>query len=77
MLLELRGLKAAFLRSQGVGDGVIELRIDSGPGYRIYFGIHEDKIILLLLGGDKGSQESDIKKAKEYWAEFKIRPETK
>lgn len=50
---------------------VKELRIDWGPGYRVYFAIHQDKIILLLMGGDKKSQEKDILKAKSYWIEYK------
>ncbi len=55
---------------KSVGDGVHELRIHYGPGYRIYFGKENNQLILLLLGGDKGSQEKDIKKAKEYWKEY-------
>lgn len=44
-----------------------ELRLFFGPGYRVYFGQHQATAMLLLTGGDKSSQNSDIKKAKEYW----------
>lgn len=56
-----------------VGDGVYELRIHYGPGYRIYFTEQEKTFILLLIGGSKGTQNNDIKKAKNYWKEFKER----
>jgi putative addiction module killer protein len=52
-----------------VGDGVFELKLDVGPGYRVYFGIDEGEIIL-LLGGDKDTQDADITKAGEYWKEY-------
>ena len=48
-----------------VGDGVSELRIFVGKGYRLYFCIRKNKLIILLCGGDKSSQQNDIKKAKE------------
>lgn len=56
-----------------VGDGVWELKLDFGPGYRIYYGQVDNTIILLLCGGDKSSQNRDIKRAKDYWVEFKER----
>ena len=51
-------------------DGVMELRIFSGPGYRIYFAEEDDQIVILLCGGDKSSQQEDIMKAKQYWKEY-------
>ena len=51
--------------------GVWELRIDYGSGYRIYFGKQGTTIIVLLVGGDKGSQERDIAKAQQYWLDYK------
>lgn len=53
------------------GNGVWELRIDYGPGYRIYFGKKETRLIILLTGGQKKSQNRDITKAKQYWADYK------
>ena len=47
-----------------VGEGVSELRIDYGPGYRLYFVRRAEQLIILLCGGNKGSQERDIKAAK-------------
>ena len=57
--------------SSGVGEGVCELRLDYGPGYRVYFGPVGDTIVILLIGGDKSTQADNIKKAKEYWKEYK------
>jgi putative addiction module killer protein len=57
----------------GVGDGVQELRIDYGPGYRVYFGQEGATIVLLLCGGDKSTQTKDIEIAKGYWNEYRRR----
>ncbi len=54
-----------------VGNGVSELRIFFGPGYRVYYGEDSENVVILLCGGDKGSQKSDIKKAKLYWKDCK------
>lgn len=51
--------------------GVWELRVDVGSGYRVYFGKDGDNIVMLLLGGDKKSQERDIVKAQNYWLDYK------
>lgn len=59
----------SFGDSKSVGDKVFELRIDIGKGYRVYFTNRENKIILLLIGGNKATQEKDIKKAKELASE--------
>ena len=53
-----------------VGGGVWEARLPFGPGYRLYFGKSGQQIILLLLGGDKGSQVRDIKRAKVFLAKY-------
>lgn len=50
---------------KSVGDGVHELRLTFGPGYRVYFMQREERIILLLCGGDKGDQSRDIARAKQ------------
>ena len=59
--------------ARSVGDGVSELKVDYGPGYRIYFSREGDRIVLLLLGGVKASQEKDIIKAKEFYRDHKRR----
>ncbi|MBN2804943.1 MAG: type II toxin-antitoxin system RelE/ParE family toxin [Deltaproteobacteria bacterium] len=58
---------------KSVGEGVSELRLDYGPGYRVYFGRDGFTIVILLCGGSKKTQSNDIKLAHEYWAEFQRR----
>jgi putative addiction module killer protein len=53
--------------------GVYELRFSFGPGYRVYFGVSEQTAVLLLCGGDKSSQDRDIRKATAYWNEYRHR----
>ena len=55
---------------ESVGSGVYELRMFFGSGYRVYLAEDGDTIIILLSGGDKDSQNRDIKKAKEYWQDY-------
>ena len=61
---------------RSVGEGISELVIDYGPGYRVYFGCEGVQIIILLLAGDKRSQDKDIKRAKEYWYDYKKQKKT-
>jgi len=56
---------------KGVGQGVLELRIDFGPGYRIYFGRDGDILVILLTGGTKARQQRDIEAAQDYWQAYK------
>lgn len=56
---------------KALGEDVFEFRIDFGPGFRIYFSIQGQKILLLLVGGDKRTQSKDIEKAKMYLKDWK------
>ncbi|WP_457551841.1 type II toxin-antitoxin system RelE/ParE family toxin [Desulfobacula sp.] len=60
-----------FGDTKGLGKGVYELRIHFGPGYRIYYGLEGNKIVILLCAGDKSGQKKDIKKAVTFWEEYK------
>lgn len=53
-----------------VGEGVYELRLFFGAGYRIYFGEDGERIVVLLTGGDKDNQQRDIQQAQVYWQEY-------
>lgn len=57
---------------KSLGSGIYELKIDYGPGYRIYFTFVEKEIVLLMVGGIKRTQTRDIEKAKLYLADFKV-----
>lgn len=65
--------RGATSNVKGVGDGVQEFRIDSGPGYRIYFGRDGMRLAILLGGGTKRRQDADIARAKAHWADYKMR----
>jgi putative addiction module killer protein len=75
-------IAARILRAEGgnlgdakpVGEGVLEMRIDYGPGYRVYFVQRGGVAVLLLCGGDKGSQTRDISDAKRLAKEWKDWP---
>lgn len=58
---------------KALGNGVNELKIDYGPGYRVYYGQTGKKIILLLIGGDKATQQQDIRKAQMFWEDYRRR----
>ncbi len=55
------------------GEGVWELRIDLGPGYRVYYALQGKRIVLLLCGGSKRTQQPDIRRAIRYWQDFQQR----
>ena len=70
ILVRLERLEVGnFGDSRFLRDGVSELRIDWGPGYRVYFG-RDGKTVVLLCGGDKRKQNTDIEKAVELWQEY-------
>jgi putative addiction module killer protein len=69
-----RGL---FGDSKPCGEGVWELRIDWGPGYRLYYARAGEALILLLLGGDKRRQGEDIRRARGYWHDYQQRTKAK
>lgn len=56
--------------SEPVGEGVFELRIHHGPGYRVYYAEHDRDIVILLHGGSKKSQHRDIDRAISYWKDY-------
>ena len=56
-----------------VGDGVWELRVNHGPGYRVYYARAGKQVVILFCGGSKRSQKADIKSAKTYWRDYEQR----
>lgn len=59
-----------FGDAKPMGDGVFEMRIDYGPGYRLYYALRGSEMVLLLVGGDKSSQQKDVVKAKKLNQEY-------
>ena len=59
-----------FGEHRPVGEGVSELVIDFGPGYRVYYGLDGADIVILLVAGSKATQQQDIETAKEYWRKY-------
>ena len=62
-----------FSNVKGVGSGLVEYKIDFGPGYRIYFGKDGERLVILLGGGTKKRQQHDISTALAHWQEYKRR----
>jgi putative addiction module killer protein len=62
--------KGQFGKTRHVGEGVYELKMDFGPGYRVYFGRDGETVVVLLGGGDKSTQERDIQAAIERWRDY-------
>jgi putative addiction module killer protein len=60
-----------FSNVKSVGEGVLEFRIDFGPGYRVYFGRDGEALVILLTGGTKKRQQRDIDAAHAYWQDYK------
>jgi putative addiction module killer protein len=60
-----------FSNIKGVGEGVLEYKIDFGPGYRVYFGRDGEAIVILLKGGTKKRQQRDVAAAQDHWRNYK------
>ena len=72
--IRLRQIESGnFGDCEPIGDGVIELRVHVGAGYRVYCARHGRAILILLCGGDKSSQAADIVRAKRLWLNWKRR----
>lgn len=72
--IRLRQVEAGNMGDcEPVGEGVTELRVHGGAGYRVYCGQHGKTMVVLLCGGNKGSQAADIKRAKAFWSDWKRR----
>ena len=74
IVARLDRLKAGLLGDwKSVGEGICELRVDYGPGYRVYYGQDGNTLIIFLCGGDKRTQQKDIERAHGYWKDYKAR----
>jgi putative addiction module killer protein len=74
ILARLRQVESGNLGDvKAVGEGVMELRIHVGAGYRVYCARHGERWLVLLCGGDKGGQQKDIARAIAFWADWKRR----
>jgi len=62
-----------FGDSHSLGQGVHELRLPFGPGYRVYFGRPASNVVVLLCGGDKATQPDDVTRARRLWKEYQRR----
>lgn len=62
-----------FSNVKGVGSGVLEYRLNYGPGYRVYFAMDGETLVILLAGGTKKRQQKDIDSAQQRWADYKAR----
>jgi len=88
-ITNLRDMKAVIAIDRRVGrmedgnfgdhrfcrDGVWELKVDVGPGYRVYYAIADRRLVLLLCGGNERSQKADINRACDYWRKWKEQSE--
>jgi putative addiction module killer protein len=64
-----------FGDARSLGKGLSELRIDMGPGYRVYFMVEGRSVVVLFCGGDKSSQQRDIRRVREYLTDYQRRPD--
>ena len=62
-----------FGKHRVLSGGLVELKINHGPGYRVYIGLAGPVFVILLCGGDKRSQSQDVETAKEYWNNYRVR----
>jgi putative addiction module killer protein len=76
VLVRLERLRLGnFGDARSLGKGLSELRIDAGPGYRVYFMVEGRAAVMLLCGGDKATQQKDILRAREYLTDYRRRPD--